>query len=112
MKVKATLIALDLCRARFAAVHAAGLVSWRSKATNVMRESGIGPASAPSAGRIVLMDFGASHESTPGGAHSTPLVTPLSCAPEVLNGETATPSSDLLLAGRAALPAGDGATPD
>ena len=91
---EATLIALDLCRA-LAAVHAAGLVHGDLKATNVMRESGIGPASAPSAGRIVLMDFGASHESTPGGAHSTPLVTPLSCAPEVLNGETATPSSDL-----------------
>ena len=57
---------LDLCRA-LAAVHAAGLLHRDVTARNVMRENG---------GRIVLMDFGAGHDSGapaergPGGGHA------------------------------------------
>jgi serine/threonine protein kinase len=50
---EAALVGIDLCRA-LAAVHGAGLVHRDVKAGNVMREQG---------GRIVLMDFGASHET-------------------------------------------------
>lgn len=112
---EASLIGLELCRA-LAAVHAAGLVHGDLKASNVMREDG---------GRIVLMDFGsvsehrgesfdALGESARGGSPRTG--TPLSAAPETLQGQPATPASDVyalgallfrLVTGRHPVPAAD-----
>ncbi len=77
-------ICLELSRA-LAAVHAAGLVHRDVKAQNIMREQG---------GRIVLMDFGAGEElgeQSPGGVRGTPIYM----APELVNGEPATPRSDV-----------------
>jgi eukaryotic-like serine/threonine-protein kinase len=101
-------IGLDLCGA-LSAIHAAGLVHRDIKAQNVMREIG---------GRIVLMDFSGS-DALPGDDGGRLLSgTPLYMAPEVLNGATPTPATDVyslgvllffLLAGR--LPV-EGATLD
>lgn len=91
---EAALIGLDLCRA-LAAVHAAKLVHGDLKASNVMREGDGVRGGTTDAGRIVLMDFGSSDESSPTGARSATSVTPLTCAPEVLRGEPASPASDL-----------------
>jgi len=87
---EAALLGAELCGA-LAAVHAAGLVHGDVKTHNIMREGA--PGHARDAGRIVLMDFGSSHESTsPGaGAPGTPLFT----APEVLAGGRATQASDI-----------------
>ena len=49
---EAALIGIDVCRAA-GAVHAAGFLHRDIKAGNVMREEG---------GRILLMDFGLTHE--------------------------------------------------
>ena len=91
---EAALIGLDLCRA-LAAVHAAGLVHGDLKASNVMREGLRDRGPAHAAGRIVLMDFGASGEASPSGIGSAGFATPLACAPEVMRGEPASPSSDV-----------------
>ena len=81
---EATIIGVSLCQA-LAAVHAAGLLHRDIKANNVMRESG---------GRIVLMDFGTGRES--GSAENGDLAgTPVYMAPEVLNGEPASRTSDV-----------------
>ena len=87
---EAALLGAELCGA-LAAVHAAGLVHGDVKTQNIMREGA--PGHARDAGRIVLMDFGSSHESRSlaGGPPGTPLFT----APEVLAGGRATPASDL-----------------
>ena len=53
---EAVLIGIDLCRA-VSAVHGAGLLHRDIKPSNAMREAG---------GRILLMDFGSSHESGSG----------------------------------------------
>jgi protein kinase-like protein/FG-GAP repeat protein/VCBS repeat protein len=87
---EAALLGAELCGA-LAAVHAAGLVHGDVKTHNIMREGA--PGHASDAGRIVLMDFGSSHESTAPG-HGPP-GTPLFTAPEVLAGGRATPGSDL-----------------
>jgi serine/threonine protein kinase/tetratricopeptide (TPR) repeat protein len=77
-------ICLELSRA-LAAVHAAGLIHRDIKAQNVMREQG---------GRIVLMDFGAGEEL--GGPSAGRLKgTPVYMAPELVDGEPATPCSDV-----------------
>jgi serine/threonine protein kinase/TolB-like protein/tetratricopeptide (TPR) repeat protein len=82
---EAALIGQDLCRA-LAAVHAAGLVHRDVKAQNVMREEG---------GRVVLMDFGTGIPIDD-DSHASPAAgTPLYLAPELLEGEEATPASDL-----------------
>ena len=91
---EATLIGLDLCRA-LASVHAAGLVHGDLKASNVMREGLRDRTSTNTAGRIVLMDFGASSEASPSHAGLAAFVTPLTCAPEVMRGERPSPSSDV-----------------
>lgn len=75
----------DLCRA-LAAVHRAGYIHRDVKAKNVMRDD---------TGRVVLMDFGtgrmADHPSLVGDRAGTPLYM----APEVLDGEPASASSDV-----------------
>jgi serine/threonine protein kinase len=86
------LFGIDLCRA-LGAVHAVGLVHRDVKAANVMRERG---------GRIVLMDFGSAGTyagATAALAPGAPEGTPLAMATEVLNGEPATPASDLFSLG-------------
>ncbi len=81
---EAALIGVDLCGA-LAAVHAAGFVHGDVKPANVMREDG---------GRIVLMDFGSGSSRTLGlGGALTG--TPLTAAPEVLQGAAASARSDL-----------------
>jgi Tol biopolymer transport system component len=84
---EAALLGIDLCRA-LAAVHATGVVHCDVKGSNVMRERG---------GRVVLMDFGSAGIVRPGedGEADSVEGTPLAMAPEVLSGESATPSSDL-----------------
>jgi eukaryotic-like serine/threonine-protein kinase len=81
------LIGAELCRA-IDAVHRAGLVHRDVKAQNVMREWG---------GRLVLTDFGTGEEWQTGQRALTPEMvgTPLYTAPEVLEGEPASRSSDL-----------------
>ncbi len=90
---EAAAIGADLCAA-LAAVHRAGLVHGDVKTRNVMRE-GTGGA-IESAGRIVLMDFGAARGRDgvlDGGASSAG--TPLFAAPELLAGGAPTRASDL-----------------
>lgn len=88
---EAALVGEDVCRA-LAAVHLAGFVHRDVKARNVMREQG---------GRIVLMDFGTGRE-TLHLANAGPFElagTPVYMAPEVLDGEAATPCSDVYSVG-------------
>jgi len=87
---EAAVIGIDLCGA-VAAVHRAGLLHRDLKTRNVMREQG---------GRIVLMDFGAVSELA-----GTPLLrkagygTPITVAPELLRGDSATPATDIYALG-------------
>jgi eukaryotic-like serine/threonine-protein kinase len=83
---EAALIGVDVCRA-VAAVHAAGLLHRDIKAGNVMREEG---------GRILLMDFGLTHEHGDGADGSG---TPVYMAPEVALGGAATIASDIYAIG-------------
>jgi tetratricopeptide (TPR) repeat protein len=83
---EAALIGIDICRA-IGAVHAAGLVHRDIKAGNIMREEG---------GRILLMDFGLTHEP---GRENDPSGTPLYMAPELLDGQPATIASDIYAIG-------------
>lgn len=83
---EAATIGVTLCDA-LAQVHRTGLVHRDVKAANVMREP---------RGRIVLMDFGAGHELVAEGDTASVIVgTPLYMSPEVLEGRTATPASDI-----------------
>jgi serine/threonine-protein kinase len=89
---EASVVGVSVCSA-LTAVHAAGLVHRDVKARNVMRESG---------GRIVLMDFGAGLDATSratrregGGLTGTPLYM----APELFDGGSASPASDLYSVG-------------
>src|SRR5262249_43766002 len=68
------------------AVHAAGLLHRDIKTQNVMRGTD---------GRIVLSDFGASHEAAQPGAGGRIAGTPLYLAPEVIRGESASVVSDI-----------------
>ena len=83
---EAALVGIDVCRA-VGAVHAAGFIHRDIKAGNVMREEG---------GRILLMDFGLTHESGTGTDHSG---TPAYMAPELLTGQPATIASDVYAIG-------------
>jgi serine/threonine protein kinase/Flp pilus assembly protein TadD len=83
---EAALIGIDVCRA-VGAVHAADLLHRDIKASNVMREEG---------GRILLMDFGLTHER---GTDGNPSGTPAYMAPELLQGLPATIASDVYAVG-------------
>ncbi len=83
---EAALVGIDVCRA-VGAVHAAGFIHRDIKAGNVMREEG---------GRILLMDFGLTHES---GTDDYPSGTPAYMAPELLIGQPATIASDVYAIG-------------
>jgi serine/threonine-protein kinase len=76
-------IVLAVCRA-LGAVHHAGFVHRDVKAQNVMEDDD---------GRIVLMDFGTGEELAQAGAGGL-AGTPAYIAPEILEGEGATPKSD------------------
>ncbi len=82
---EATLIGLDLCKA-MAAVHGSGLVHRDVKAQNVMREE---------RGRTVLMDFGAGAELAGLDRTLEMAGTALYLAPELFDGRSATPASDI-----------------
>lgn len=69
-----------------AAVHAAGLLHRDIKAHNVMRGGD---------GRLLLADFGTSHDLGRGGSVSDLAGTPLYLAPEVLGGAAASTASDV-----------------
>jgi len=90
---EATLIGLDLCAA-LAAVHAAGLAHGDVKTSNVMRVGAAG-GGASDTGRIVLMDFGTSHDASPTARHGGAAGTPLACAPEVLRGGPLSAAADV-----------------
>jgi eukaryotic-like serine/threonine-protein kinase len=83
---EAALVGIDVCRAA-GAVHAAGFLHRDIKAGNVMREEG---------GRILLMDFGLTHERGTGEDASG---TPAYMAPELMLGQPATISSDVYAIG-------------
>jgi serine/threonine protein kinase/Tfp pilus assembly protein PilF len=83
---EAALVGIDMCKA-VAAVHAAGLLHRDIKAGNVMREDG---------GRILLVDFGLTHEH---GIDNPPTGTPNYMAPELLFGRPATVASDIYAIG-------------
>lgn len=84
--VEAAHIGIDLCRA-VGAVHAAGLLHRDIKTGNAMREEG---------GRILLMDFGLTHDRN----ENQPLSgTPVYMAPEILAGHPATVVSDIYALG-------------
>jgi eukaryotic-like serine/threonine-protein kinase len=84
---EATLIGIDLCKA-LAAVHGSGILHGDIKAHNVMRENG---------GRTVLMDFGTGRDlrREPSGLGKDFAGTPLYLAPEVFEGHSRTPSSEI-----------------
>ena len=87
---QAAIVCQDVCRA-LAAVHLAGYVHRDVKARNVMQDR---------SGRIVLMDFGAGQEAQLTLTNKGNTVgTPLYMAPEVLAGESATPTSDVYSVG-------------
>jgi serine/threonine-protein kinase len=87
---EATSIGIDVCGA-IAAVHGAGLLHGDIKAQNVMREPG---------GRIVVMDFGAGRTLLDARSRRHDLAgTPLYLAPELLEGEAATPRSEIYSVG-------------
>ena len=83
---EAALVGIDVGKAA-AAVHAAGFLHRDIKAGNVMREEG---------GRILLMDFGLTHE---GGSEDSSSGTPAYMAPELLLGRPATIASDVYAIG-------------
>ncbi len=83
---EAALVVIDVSKAA-AAVHAAGLLHRDIKAGNVMREEG---------GRILLMDFGLTHER---GSYDSATGTPNYMAPELLLGNPATVASDVYALG-------------
>jgi len=73
-----------------AAVHAAGLVHGDVKTDNIMLEDGDAPR------RAVLVDFGTADEMVVDGGVPAYLVgTPLTMAPEVLEGQAAAGSADV-----------------
>lgn len=81
-----SLIGIELCRS-LSAVHAAGLLHRDIKTSNVMREEG---------GRILLMDFGLSHDATRVGLFGG---TPGYMAPELFAGHSASVSTDIYALG-------------
>jgi len=83
---EAALVGIDVARA-VGAVHAAGLLHRDIKASNVMREEG---------GRILLMDFGLTHER---GIEEFPSGTPAYMAPELVQGQPATIASEVYAIG-------------
>jgi len=83
---EAALIGVDVCKA-VGAVHAAGLLHRDIKAANVMREAG---------GRILLMDFGLTHDHD---ATQYLSGTPVYMAPELLAGAPASIASDIYALG-------------
>lgn len=83
---EAILIGRDLCLA-LAAVHGAGLVHGDVKAANIIREKG---------GRLVLTDLGSATEITDRkDAGEAVSISPLTTAPEVLEGGSPTPAADI-----------------
>src|SRR5262245_56038522 len=84
---EATIIGIDLCRA-LAAVHGCGILHGDINAHNVKRENG---------GRTVLMDFGTGRDlrREPSGRGQDFAGTPLYLAPEVFDGHSRTPASEI-----------------
>ena len=84
MPARVAEIGVALCHA-LAAVHRAGLIHRDVKAQNVMHAAD---------GRIVLMDFGTGRE-TAQAAERELAGTPLYLAPEIIDGDKATPQTDI-----------------
>ena len=88
-QAEALRIASDIASA-LSAVHAAGLVHGDVKTANIMLEDGEAPR------RAVLVDFGTADRMLESGEIPAYLVgTPLTMAPEVLDGQPATGASDV-----------------
>ncbi|MFN8546485.1 MAG: protein kinase [Candidatus Eisenbacteria bacterium] len=89
-------VGLDLCRA-LRAVHGAGLVHGDVKTSNAMRDAD---------GRVLLMDFGsgrsasdATDDDSPASERLPQQGTPVAMAPELFDGATPTPISDVYALG-------------
>jgi serine/threonine-protein kinase len=86
---EAAVVGKAVCRA-LSAVHRAGLVHRDVSARNVMQDDN---------GRIVLMDFGAGLDVADAVDGGRAVGTPLYMAPELFDGQPATPQSDVYSAG-------------
>jgi len=82
---EAVTIGIELCRA-LAAVHHGGVLHGDVKAHNVIRRDD---------GAIVLIDFGAGRQLSPGPSVRDTVGTPAYMAPEVLRGEPRSQASDV-----------------
>jgi len=82
-------VGTELCRA-LTAVHEAGLTHGDIKPSNVLRDRD---------GKLVLVDFGAARATGTSQQDLRPQGTPSYLAPEVVEGDAATPASDLYALG-------------
>ncbi len=90
MKREELLALAEQLTAALEAVHATGLVHGDVKASNIMLES---------EGRPILMDFGAGYDLSASGGSDSRAGSPLSMAPELFEGNSPSPRSDIYALG-------------